>query len=619
MAVKQGIRFGRVRSQTQRRLALDLTEEAVVLFDVSSGDVPQAVGRARLASPDFAGEIDALRIEALIRDPARNPIAIWLPESQVLRRSYLLSSRNRGAALVEAMRRLQDETGYQAEDLAIDLTLGAEGQPADVLAALSQTVREAIEYTQRWGFVPGQVSTRALADGFVDRPPVFALPATRAVNAGKRIVQVAAACVIAIGCGVAGLKLYEVSHPVLKAITVKTIPGHMAAAPQSRDLPATFQRGSRVVIRHQTAQSLPIQGFGVSDHERLKRAGIPEYGQVRRTSKATQPNAPTVEGPMLIGARSDRPSHIRPGRLAALPQAGSSYRITALRAAVDRIRLDSRALAQSSGLQRPKRVTVTETIMAPASAPEPTRDNTATASLMLASVSPAPKTRERAAARAIKADGPAATASLMPKQKTTPVQDDATGSPPSDLVDLPAPQTVSIPLPRPVAVTARVAEQPAPVAVEVNASQETASRAEQSSIADAAETTEPETERVPDPEEAFAALNAPRPVKRPERLRAPETTLPRKTKSKKPISSRASPRSVRSAALERGIDLGETNLIGVLEASSGRRALVRLPGGGFRKVARGDDLNGWRVSSIGRQDMRLTRKGQNRTLLLVSR
>jgi Tfp pilus assembly protein PilP len=67
------------------------------------------------------------------------------------------------------------------------------------------------------------------------------------------------------------------------------------------------------------------------------------------------------------------------------------------------------------------------------------------------------------------------------------------------------------------------------------------------------------------------------------------------------------------------LELDQTNLVGVIEASNGRRALVRLPDGDFRKVARGDDVNGWRVNSIERAAMRLTRKGQNRTLLLVSR
>ena len=82
---------------------------------------------------------------------------------------------------------------------------------------------------------------------------------------------------------------------------------------------------------------------------------------------------------------------------------------------------------------------------------------------------------------------------------------------------------------------------------------------------------------------------------------------------------RPATRSVRTAATESGLPLDRTSLIGIINVNSGREALVRLPNGRFRRVGRGDLLDGWRVSGIGRDDLRLSRSGKNHTLLLVGR
>lgn len=592
-------------SHSGGRLSLDLSEETIALYEHTEQGTLELLGNARLDSPDFSAEIDALRIEALIRDPAKKPVTIWLPESQILSRSYALSSRNSRATHSEALRILQSETGYSAEELAIDLVQGPAGQPMIVLAALCQTVREAIEYTHRWGFKPGKVSTRVKAESFLTREPVFTLPTTRAANAGRRIAQVAAVSVIALGCGFAGLKLLEVSQPVLHAITVKTVPGHQAGYVENRDQTPNLTRTSTTASRSSSLQSMPIRSLGVSDHDRLKLAGIARYGQSGRKVDPAQLVAPSEPGAMLIGAESSHPPHVRPGRLAAVTQTLEANRVPVLRTAIDRIRINSRALAQASGTVQQRRVAVQSAVVAA----DLRRDDPAATTLLLSSVSEKPKPRERAAARAVRNAATQPSASLLPKQR---------GEPPIQQKPDTAntqPKNISVPPPRPadaVKATVRLQQNPGPEAPNPRISVREAAAVPQPS-----QVAQPEPV-VPDPEEAYAALSSPRPLVRPETLRAPEVTLPKKTKSK-PISVRASPTSVRVAALERGIELSETNLIGVIEASSGRRALVRLPDGDFRKVARGDELNGWRVSSIGREALRLTRKGQNRTLMLVSR
>jgi hypothetical protein len=47
--------------------------------------------------------------------------------------------------------------------------------------------------------------------------------------------------------------------------------------------------------------------------------------------------------------------------------------------------------------------------------------------------------------------------------------------------------------------------------------------------------------------------------------------------------------------------------------------LLRFANGRYRSVAVGDELDGWRVSIIGTDAMRVTRAGADRTLLLVNR
>jgi hypothetical protein len=77
--------------------------------------------------------------------------------------------------------------------------------------------------------------------------------------------------------------------------------------------------------------------------------------------------------------------------------------------------------------------------------------------------------------------------------------------------------------------------------------------------------------------------------------------------------------SIGSAATEPGMPLGITMLVGILNLETGRRALLRLPDGSYHFVIVGDVLDGWRVSMIGVDAMRITRSGEDRTLLMINR
>lgn len=63
----------------------------------------------------------------------------------------------------------------------------------------------------------------------------------------------------------------------------------------------------------------------------------------------------------------------------------------------------------------------------------------------------------------------------------------------------------------------------------------------------------------------------------------------------------------------------QSALIGVMDLSTGRTALMMLPDGAIRRVGVGDTIGGWRIASIASDAVRVTRGGQFRTLLLLSR
>ena len=86
-----------------------------------------------------------------------------------------------------------------------------------------------------------------------------------------------------------------------------------------------------------------------------------------------------------------------------------------------------------------------------------------------------------------------------------------------------------------------------------------------------------------------------------------------------PAIGAGAPPPVRAAASERGLPLDRVALVGILNLEAGRKALLRLPDGVFRSVGIGDVIDGWRVSAIGVDAMRVSRGAEDRTLLLVSR
>ncbi|MHA1530328.1 MAG: hypothetical protein ACTSVG_15005 [Alphaproteobacteria bacterium] len=110
-----------------------------------------------------------------------------------------------------------------------------------------------------------------------------------------------------------------------------------------------------------------------------------------------------------------------------------------------------------------------------------------------------------------------------------------------------------------------------------------------------------------------APLPAPIPLPRPARTDPDAPTKFASLTSPLPKTRPAGP------AIGPGLPLDRTALIGILNLDSSRKALLRLPNGRYRSVIVGDVLDGWQVSMIGVDAMRITRSGKDRTFSLVTR
>ena len=120
----------------------------------------------------------------------------------------------------------------------------------------------------------------------------------------------------------------------------------------------------------------------------------------------------------------------------------------------------------------------------------------------------------------------------------------------------------------------------------------------------------------------LAALSAPVPKGRPAGLATPIRPSDRAERARRsplPNLARAAPQAVQRASIAEGVPLDRAALIGILNLDNGRQALLRLPNGRYERVLVGDQLDGWEVSMIGTDAIRLERGDEERTLLLVDR
>ena len=88
-------------------------------------------------------------------------------------------------------------------------------------------------------------------------------------------------------------------------------------------------------------------------------------------------------------------------------------------------------------------------------------------------------------------------------------------------------------------------------------------------------------------------------------------------RSRRQRSGPTGPGVANAATLNNAIALDQMNLIGVFGSNGSRRALVRMPNGEVRRVAKGAVVEGWVVSRIDKDAMRITRGGEAQVLKVV--
>ena len=640
------------KTRAQPQLALALSNDQITLLQRAQ------IGWAKIFSvaPD-ADDLDArladLRAAALKRDPDDAPVLIWLPPEQILLRELTL--RNRGAAAVqEATRLMAEQTDHDPADLTVAVAPGRAGQPVAVMAALTQTVKEAQDYVASWGFRPGPVSTQTCPEPFLPDGPVFRLPDDPAAQPAGRlpVKKLAVAAGFALAVGGAALWAMQGQTPVPPVPSVPSAPPvpQPTAQATAPSVPTTDPGMPSFALANAEPRGIDPPRPGLPDLALLQIADAPAPArrvQPERAAKAPRPANPRHPDPtraarLTVPAQS-APAHV--GDAAPAPTFGAPA-----------------GLARPAPVNRPVAAAIVaalDLIRQEGQAPAPAPDGDATDAV-----------DQDADPQVAALDPDTATQGDTPKP---PVARPDVVAEPEDASDLAPREMSDIPLPRPATLLGPVradADGNAPVqqeteaeeaAVQAKANAEAKAEAkaqaeaeakaaadalaQATAKAEAKEKAQSESDTARQTAEALAQIKGPARKESPDAtadetpeadaetpsvyaaLAAPEPSrrpkiFERAITQPKPVASVAAvaiPRSVQSAARQRGLALDQTSLIGILDARDGRQALVRTPDGSFRKVARGDVIDGWRVSSISREALRLTRQGQNRTLLLVTR
>ena len=157
--------FGRFRigprnSPEKAVLALDLTTEAIILHERTAQGVWSKFATARLDDPEFPIVIGLLRDEALAHAGNPQPVCLWLPGEQVLKLRVRIKDGSPTTRLKAGFDYIGKETVYRPGDVAIAVSPPDRAGETTLLITFAETWREVVDCATRWGFVPGEVSTR---------------------------------------------------------------------------------------------------------------------------------------------------------------------------------------------------------------------------------------------------------------------------------------------------------------------------------------------------------------------------------------------------------------------------------------------------------------------------
>lgn len=578
----------KTKTKTGRaRLALEMTPEAISLHQEIDDGTWEEVGFAQPESDLFPRQIEALRVEALARMGRQAPVIIWLPEDQVLRRSASVRDTGPATRRNKAADLIVQETSYQRGEIEVAISPRRADGSADVLAILRQTRIEAESYARKWGFEPGAVTVRDPGSRFIELAQFAAADGTsqRVARAGLRWGTIAtgligASTATAIGAWSLSLALKTNAAGPPVANTIVEIEANAA----SYDSAPTGALPIETRPETGTAQGLPIPATGI--------AGL----------DISVPYAPGWLTGFTPPARAATPVYLDADHRLSIGRALQVSDLPVLLAS-----LDGTVMLRDERSEAPAKTENVDPVLAALGA---------VADAPLAAPLPFPKLAENGS------------------DTTADVEEE-----PNDVVgfiawtaDLGIPQPVVRPGTAPdglivpyngddtATVDAAIAALPKPDEGTEQSGSVAASAAAPLSAPDTSSPGAPALEAddaVPDDTVTVLAV-APQPKPKPKSeattLPSARALVPRSVRLDGPVS-----RSVSRAAKRQGLPLDRTSLIGIINVGSSREALLRLPNGRFRRIGQGDTLDGWKVSLIGRDAVRLQQGAKQHTLILVSR
>lgn len=648
----------------QGRVALDLSDTEVALCEQTATGLWRRLGSVDVSSESFEREIGELRDSALGSDGKTEPVVLWLPPDQILVHRAHLSAETPEGRRAEAMALFDRESIYKAGSLSVAASEPNDAGESVLLAALTQSCEEAAAHAKRWGFVPGPVSTRFHAERFGADGPVFSDQRPPSAWPLATAAKIGASFVLSTAVALAGWWLYAnvfarapepARHPEPVALVAPSVgepagidalsPDRLTfAVPMSLASPADVPPLARAVARAEPPRMQAGRDAPARPTYRLGRDTV-------SIGRGLAGNVPVLAGG--LGDRSPDAAGLDPAERpfidlertadpviddltvevaslsldTTLLSASEPVHVSTVIEEVDDSRLRQMAKAPLVAPAPPENLArpVRRAVLAPGSRRAPLRGV------------PAPRARpvesERGHETAVEAGDvvppPPEPDQLDVPAEPTPARTDSDDALLANAADRLPVTTPPVPAPRlqggdaasfgapvPALVTTPPVEKPEPPAQAGAPEGETAAEP----AADQPEPAAPEPAPAPmksetpnAPQKTIAAAPATVDVQPSRRGSVPSVRkLPNSNAGARRV---AAPSSVETDPV---LD-GAPALIGVVQVQSERQAIIRLPGGRFKRVRRGDELDGWRVGEIGRDSLRLELDGDSIILPLMPR
>jgi hypothetical protein len=659
--------FGHRTPPDAVELALDLTPDAITLFERADHGAWKKFAAAQLDDPEFQIVIGLLRSEVETHAGGRRPVRIWLPGEQVLKQKARIEGENPAARLRAAFDHIDRETVYRRKDVAIAVAPATrpDNRPNNqktettILITFAETWRESRDYAARWGFLPGDISTRHHCGDFGADGPVFqvdAPPPNPLTPSRRNRRSIAWLALFSVITGAAVWLLQPWAAPTLHvpvpdaAIEIAEAPAApppastsvtTAPLPPPEPVPAAVieiaeTSATRPTASPSAAIPLPVPELPSAPDLEIRLAVLPprhfpdspvlalpeislntpKTGSAPGTLSSLAIPAALPLPNAAIAAAPSAPPILEPAPLAHDPVTAWNGPLPELHPLGPASPTAPQEIpsGMDSGMKAPLPATGI-TLLA---------DNGIT--FLKAPTAPVVEPPEPALVTAQTAEAtPAALPVPIPVPRPTrsaPVAETPVSDPESPLAKIlppPKPARLGQPATEPGATIAANAPANAPASTPADVPAiipDHAPVAAPPATSATPATSAPNQTEDPDTPTKYASLTAPRPITRPvlpvlPRILTSTSTLPALTGTIR--------RSIQAAATESGLPLKQTTLIGILSLDTGRKALLRLPNGHYRAVIVGDVLDGWQVSMIGVDAMHMTRSGEDVTLLLVNR